>query len=202
LLKEVHHRVKNNMQIISSLLKMQASYIKDEEAGDLFKDSCNRVKSMAIIHEKLYLSKNLAYIDFKKYLGSLIPHLFSSYGVETSTIQFEIDVNNVLLNINKAIPCGLIVNELISNSLKHAFPKGRKGIVSISMHKEKDVDDPKKQMFMFIIKDNGIGLPKKMDVKNTDSLGFKIIYALTEQLHGNIELDRRKGLTIKIKFNV
>ena len=194
MLKEIHHRVKNNMQVISSLLKLQSSHITDEKSLSLFKNSQNRVKSMALVHEKLYNSKDLAKIDFYDYVKKLTTHLMISYGVNTNLIKIIIDVKNVYFNINTAIPCGLIINEIISNSLKYAFPDGRKGKISLLIKKNKT------ENYIAIISDDGIGFPKDIDFKNTDSMGLQLVNSLTDQLHGTIEMENNKGTTYKIRF--
>lgn len=127
LLKEIHHRVKNNLQIISSLLNLQSEYIQDKQDLDIFKVSQNRIESMALIHEKLYQSKDLARIDFGEYIRDLVCTLFCSYEVNSSAIDMKINIDQIFLGIDVAIPCGLMINEVVLNYLKHAFPKGRTG---------------------------------------------------------------------------
>jgi len=196
LLKEIHHRVKNNLQIISSLLKLQSTYIKDEQGLAMFKDSQNRIRSMALIHEKLYQSKDLSRINFGEYIHDLSMTLLRSYNASSQSISLETNVNNIWLNIDTAIPCGLIVNELISNSLKHAFPT----------HLEKDneicikIDSSEQDKFTLLVSDNGIGLPADLDFQNTESLGLELVCTLAEQLDGTIEVKTEKGTTFKITF--
>jgi PAS domain S-box-containing protein len=197
LLKEVHHRVKNNMQIISSLLNLQSRHIKEEQALKIFKNSQNRVKSMSLIHERLYQSKDLARINFAEYARGLGIHLFNSYGISSKTIKFHTNIKNVFLDINTAIPCGLIINELVSNSLKHAFPDGKKGEIKIAMHPLNGNE------IELIVSDNGIGIPKEVDIKKTESLGLHLVTILAEeQLHGKIKLDRAKGTSYQIKLKM
>jgi len=193
LLKEIHHRVKNNLQVISSLLNLQSRYIKDKEMLGVFKESQNRIKSLSFVHEKLYQSKDLARIDLKDYIKDLVNSLFQSYGTNTGKIALGIDVENIPLGIDYAIPCGLIVNELVSNSLKHAFPKDRKGKIYISFHSDDD-------KFTLIISDNGIGLPKDLDFRNTETLGLQLVCTLTDQLEGSIKLNKDGGTEFKITF--
>ncbi|MDZ7379986.1 MAG: PAS domain S-box protein, partial [candidate division KSB1 bacterium] len=181
LLKEIHHRVKNNMQVISSLLSLQSSYITDPRALAIFNDSQNRVKSMALIHEKLYQSKNLARVDFAEYARSLTSHLFDSYGVDPERIGMEIEINGVELAIDTGISCGLIVNELVSNALKHAFPNGRKGQVTLRLERVNG-------SYVLSVSDDGVGFPSHLDFRNTESLGLQLVNTLTDQLEGNIEL--------------
>jgi PAS domain S-box-containing protein len=193
LLKEIHHRVKNNLMIISSLLNLQSSYIKDKASQDIFKESQNRARSMALIHERLYQSTDLKRIDFGEYITSLTTELFHTYVADPSLIELKIKVDNIFLDINTAIPLGLIVNELITNSLKHAFPKGMKGEIIVDFH---PIDDH----YEFTVKDNGIGFPEDIDYQNTDSLGLQIVNSLTDQIDGEIELDRNNGTEFKITF--
>jgi len=193
LLKEVHHRVKNNMQVISSILNLQSRYIKNNHTLKVFADSQNRIRSMALVHEKLYESEDLAKIDFAEYVRSMTSYLLGLHGAGNS-IRFDIDIKDILLDVNTAIPCGLIINELVSNSLKYAFPKGRGGEIYICLHLAED------DKFTLTVKDNGIGLPKGLDFRKTESLGMQLVIMLTEQLDGSIEVDIKKGTTFKIRF--
>jgi len=194
LLKEIHHRVKNNLQIISSLLYLQSKNIKNEEALEMFRDSQNRVKSMALVHEKLYQSKDLAKINFEKYIRNLTNHLFRAYRTNSNAIKLKINVNDVSLSIDTAIPCGLIINELVSNSLKYAFTEGREGEIRIDLHS----DGANK--FRLIVSDNGAGFPKDLDFRNSPSLGLQLVNSLTNQLDGTIKLDGSSGTEFKITF--
>ncbi len=193
LLKEIHHRVKNNMQIISSILSLQSGLIKNRHTLKVFADSQNRIRSMALVHEKLYESKDLARIDFAEYVRSMTGYLLSLHGIGNG-IRFRIDIKDILLDVNAAIPCGLIINELVSNSLKHAFPKGRKGQIYIGLR------SAEAGKLTLTVKDDGVGLPKGLDFKKTKSLGMQLIIMLTEQLGGSIEVDTKKGATFKITF--
>ncbi|XWK86731.1 MAG: PAS domain S-box protein [Phormidium sp.] len=195
LLKEIHHRVKNNLQVISSLLKLQSGYIKDEEALVVFTESYNRVRSMALIHEKLYQSKGLARIDAVDYIHDLTDNLFRSYNVNTNSIKLNLQIEHIELDIDTAIPCGLIINELVSNSLKYAFVDKGKGELYISFsHQEES------QEITLVISDNGIGLPADFDVTEIESLGLQLVYNLTEQLDGKIEINSDQGASFKITF--
>jgi len=194
LLKEIHHRVKNNLQIISSLLNLQSEYIQDKQYLELFKISQNRIKSMALIHEKLYQSKDLARIEFAEYIQDLVNSLFGSYKVNSDTITLKIDVEQVFLGLDAAIPCGLILNELVLNSLKHAFPTGNSGEINIQFYLNNE------NKFNLIISDNGIGFPQDFDFINAESLGLQLVNALTNQLEGTIELNGRVGVEFKITF--
>jgi len=194
LLKEIHHRVKNNLQVISSLLNLQLGYIEDKHGIEIFKESQNRVKSMALIHEKLYESKDLSRIDFAEYIRSLTASLFRSYGVSPGAITLKINGDDVLLGIDTAIPCALIINELISNSLKHAFPARKEGKIRITLRSDND------DKFTLIISDNGVGFSKDLDFRNTETLGLQLVMTLVQQLKGTIELDRSSGTEFKITF--
>jgi two-component sensor histidine kinase len=195
LLKEIHHRVKNNLQIISSLLKLQSSYIKDKQALEMFKDSQSRIRSMALIHEKLYQSQNLSKINFAEYIHDLTMHLLRSYSTNSQQIHLRLTNNEIWLSIDTAVPCGLIINELVSNSLKHAFPiANQEGEIHVDLYASPD------HKFTLIVSDNGIGFPQALDFQNTESLGLELVCTLTEQLEGTIELDDRRGTTFKIMF--
>lgn len=192
LLKEIHHRVKNNMQIISSLLNLQSKCLNDENAIRILKESRDRVKSMAIVHEKLYQSDDFSRINFAEYIKKLLYDLLSSYGINSKFIKQKINVENILMDINLAIPCGLIINELVSNSIKHAFPEGM-GEISIEFYSKSD-------KHVLIIADNGVGFPEDLDFQNTETLGLRLVNALVTQLYGKIELYRDEGTTFKIIF--
>jgi len=191
LLQEIHHRVKNNMQIISSLLNLQITYLDDKEAVNLLKESQNRVRSMAIIHEKLYQSNDFTKINLTEYINSLVNGLFYSYSIKNH-INSIINVDDVELNIETAIPVGLILNELVSNSLKHGFTTDS-GEVYIKL---KTIDDN----YEMIVGDNGIGFPKDIDFKNTESLGLQLVNNLVNQIDGEIELNINDGTEFKITF--
>lgn len=195
LLKEVHHRVKNNMQVISSILNLQSSYVKDEYALGLLKESQNRIKSMSFIHESLYQTKNFELVNFSDYLITLSKNLIHSYSVNTQKIKLELDLDTLFLNLDISIPCGLIINEIISNSLKYAFPDNREGVVFIKLKK-------KDKKIILEIGDNGIGIPKNVDVKNTETLGLQLVFTLIEQINATLTLIKQKGTTFKIEFNI
>ena len=196
LLKEVHHRVKNNLQTISSLLRLQCDYIKDEKTLALFNESQSRIRSMALIHEKLYQSKDLFRIDFAEYICELAANLLRSYSASSQPITLRINAQDIWLNIDTAIPCGLIINELFLNSLKHAFtPTIQKPEIFIEIHSS-HVNE-----FTLIIGDNGVGLPQDLDFRNTESLGLQLVCTFTEQLEGTINLDNSKGTTFIIEFS-
>ncbi|MCJ7617787.1 MAG: AAA family ATPase [Desulfobacterales bacterium] len=191
LLKEIHHRVKNNLQVISSLLNLQLGYIKDKQNIEVFKESRNRVRSMALVHEKLYQSENLSMINFAEYIQSLAGNLFRSYRAGSSVVTLKIHTGDVLVGIDTAIPYGLIINELISNSLKYAFPAGKEGEICVNLHSDNGT-------LTLIISDNGVGFPKDLDFRNTETLGLQLVIGLVGQLKGTIELDRSGGTEFKI----
>ncbi len=194
LLKEIHHRVKNNLQIISSLLRLQSRQIRDRQVLQLFTESQNRVQAMALIHEKLYRSSNLAKIDFEEYIKTLVEELFRGYEARKRSITFKTNVEQVSLAIALAIPCGLIINELVTNSLKYAFPETVGSQISISLQERV------RDQFILTISDNGVGLPEDLDFRNTNSLGLQLVCRLTKQLEGTIELERSQGTKFKIVF--
>lgn len=193
MIKEIHHRMKNNMQIISSLLSLQGDYVDDLKILNILKESQTRVRSMSILHEKLYQSEDEYWINTSDYIHRLVQNLFKTHTIEGGMITPIIDVDNVKLNIKTAVPCGLIINELLSNSLKYAFPQEREGEIHISL-KAKD------NKFKLIISDSGIGLPEDLDFRNSESLGLKLVNSLTHQIDGKIELDRSQGTKFKITF--
>jgi len=192
LLREIHHRVNNNMQIISSLLSLQSAHVNDERDLQLFKDSQNRVKSMAKVHERLYQSYDLSSIKFAAYCQSLLTDLFSSHRAAPG-IRLRTDIIDVSFNMETAIPCGLIINELVSNSLKYAFPNNV-GEISVSLRHYNQ------GQFLLTISDNGVGIPEDIDFKHSSSLGFRLTNNLASQLEGKIDLLRENGTTYRILF--
>lgn len=193
LLKEIHHRVKNNMQIISSLMSLQTASQKTENFADCMKESQDRIKTMALIHEKLYKSGDLAHIDYREYVQSLVRSLSQSY-IRDHRVAIETALDDVSLNLDYAIPCGLIINELVSNSLKYAFPAGEAGAIRIAMSREGD-------RYTLIASDDGVGFPEGIDFRNTTSLGLQLVVSLTVQLDGEIELvESAKGTTFQLTF--
>ncbi len=194
LLKEIHHRVKNNMQVISSLIELQSSFIMEKTGIDHFKETTGRIKSMALIHEKLYHWDNLSEIDFKEYIKTLSSEISRSYTHPSCEIDIIVNIKDISLNMEKAIPCGLIINELITNSYKHAFHDQQKCTVQIDLTRDK------KGNYHLKVSDNGIGLPKDIDLSDENRLGFQLVKALTEQLKGRIEIIKEKGTAFKITF--
>lgn len=195
LLKEVHHRVKNNLQVISSILNLQSSYIADKKVIELLKESQNRIKSMSFIHESLYQSKDFSSVKFSGYIQHLVNNLLLSYKPKEKNISLIQKIDNVFLNLDQAIPCGLIINELVSNALKYAFKKRGKGELSIS------ITEDKKDNVKITIADNGPGLPKGVNYRNTQSLGLQLVMVLVSQLRGVIQLNNKKGAKYIITFN-
>ncbi len=195
LLKEIHHRVKNNLQIISSLLNLQSSFITDSEMLAMFKESQNRVKSMALIHEKLYQSRDLTQIDFAEYIRNLTQHLFRSYTVSTDKVKLKIDVSDVSLAVDTAIPCGLMINELASNSLKYAFPEHRDGTIEIKLTEESQ------NQFVLIVRDDGVGLPASFELNESGSLGLRLVKTLARQLGGEIKFEGKNGVEFQMIFS-
>jgi PAS domain S-box-containing protein len=194
LLKEIHHRVKNNLQVISSLLNLQATQIRDKETAQVFRDSQSRVKAMSLVHERLYQSSDLARIDFAGYVQDVTHHLLRSYQSGPRGVRLKVDVDPVSLNIDTAIPCALIINELVSNALKYAFPNGRDGEIRIRMN-QIGTDD-----LNLSISDNGIGFPAGISWEHTDSLGLQLVRSLTDQLNGSIQCQLDKGAKFDIRF--
>lgn len=195
LLKEIHHRVKNNLQIVTSLLKLQAGYVKDEKVKQLFRESQNRVQSMSLIHQKLYQTRDLAHIDFREYIETVTVHLQHSYGILEDRVKINTEVSNLVMSIDNAIPAGLIINELVSNSLKHAFPGGRKGNIYINA-----AYDEYKGEYWLLIRDDGKGIDHGLDINNSDSFGLKLVNTLVKQLAGIIEVVVKGGTEFRIHF--
>ncbi len=193
LLKEIHHRVKNNMQVISSLLFMQERLVKDVKVREVLRESQNRIRSLALVHEELYRSANLDQIDYSAYLRKIVRQLSESYSVDPTVIQTQILSEKVYLDINKAVPCSLVLNELISNAIKHAFPPGRKGIITIDFKFESGT-------YTLIFSDDGIGLAENITFEWTESLGMQLIAGLVKQLNGTIVADRTAGTKYTITF--
>ena len=194
LLREIHHRVKNNMQVISSLLNLQSRQIKDPFVLEMFKESQRRIRSMALIHERLYQSSDFSRIEFSQYLRNLATHLFHSYQVDASRVYLKIEAEEVHLNINTAIPCGLIVNELVSNALKHGFPEGRSGELGIDLRRAEG------DAYVLRVKDDGVGFPEELDFRKTETLGLQIVNTLVSQIDASIDLVRDKGTEFTIHF--
>ncbi len=203
MLKEIHHRVKNNLQIISSLLNLQFENIRDAKLKGIFRESNSRIKSMALVHEELYRSRDLAQIDFAQYVGMLTSHLFRSFGVGPGGIKLKIDIEDIPLSIETAVPCGLMVNELVSNALKYAFP-GREAFDGRPGEQEPEINVSlvrgTADEMVLSVGDNGIGFPPDVDFRRTESLGLQLVSTLTTQLGGTVELDGGRGTRFEIRF--
>ncbi len=194
LLKEIHHRVKNNMQTISSLLNLQASYIEDPKILAPILESQNRVQAMALIHERLYRSASLATVDFQEYAKKLVIDLLQSYQSKSTSIGLEFEIAPIELEIDIAMPCGLIVNELVSNALKHAFPEHQSGTIGVRFTQTES------NLCVLSVSDNGIGIPKSITPHNIDSLGLQLVSAFAKKLRGKVSIEREIGSTILITF--
>jgi PAS domain S-box-containing protein len=194
LLREIHHRVKNNLQIIISLVNLQMRQIGDERLKQVMAETQNRVRAMSLVHEKLYQSESLSHIDLSEYIRFLTTQLFAYYGIDSRRIRLDIDIGKTMVDINTAIPVGLIINELVSNALKHAFPSDQKGTITIRSR----YDD---KVLSLVVRDDGIGLPPDLDWKNPESLGLRLVNSLVDQLDGTIELKKERGTTFIISMH-
>jgi PAS domain S-box-containing protein len=194
LLKEIHHRVKNNLQIVSSLLQLQASYIKDQDALQIFEESRDRIKSMALIHEQLYQSNDLAQIDFPEYLRSLLNMVLSAHRSNRTRVETRLHVDPLSLDLDTAIPVGLITNELVTNSLKYAFAGRSAGEIGVRLTKSETGD------FLLMISDNGIGLPEKFNFEKATSLGLRLVRILTKQMRARLEISNGMGTQFRVYF--
>ena len=196
MLKEIHHRVKNNLQVISSLLRMQSRQIQDEQAREYFKDSQIRIQSMALVHQTLYHSEDFSGINLSTYINSITKSLSRSYYMGSNEVKLKANIEDITLTIDQAIPCGLIINELVSNAFKHAFPCNWEGQplieINLQFDREKKVE--------LIIRDNGVGMPDNINFKKSDSLGLRLVNILTEQLEGELDYLKEQGTCIRIKF--
>ena len=193
LIKEVHHRVKNNLMIISSMLSLQSRYIKDIEVQNIFKECQDRTRSLAIIHEKLYRSEELNRIRIDEYIESLVSSLYHSYTINSNRIKARVDVENLEFDADTSIPLGLIINELFTNAMKHAFPGERTGQIDVELHSDDDG-------FKLEVSDNGVGFPEGLDYKNVDSLGLRLVNSLTEQIDGKLELEKGESTRFIVTF--
>ena len=194
LLKEIHHRVKNNLQVVSSLLGLQSRGLADAATRKMFEESQDRIHSMALLHESLYQSNNLARVDFPEYIRQLASHLFQSYGVAPGRIHLRTDLDKLHLNLDAALPCGLIINELISNSLKYAFPGGRAGEIHIALREHPG------NRAQLIVADNGVGLRADIDWLTARTLGLRLVRSLADQLGAAIEIQSTAGTKVELTF--
>ncbi len=194
LLAEIHHRVKNNLQIIDSLLDLQSSRIPDPQVLEMLRDSQSRIRSMALIHQTLYQSKDFARVDFANFLDALVPTLIASYGADPARITLSLNTVGVQLPINMAIPCGLIMNELISNALKHAFPQGREGTILIRLSNETPSE------VSLLVSDDGVGLQPDLDISRNGTLGLQLVDLLTQQLGGVLSVGHANPTSFLLRF--
>ncbi|HZU28106.1 MAG TPA: histidine kinase dimerization/phosphoacceptor domain -containing protein [Bryobacteraceae bacterium] len=194
LLREIHHRVKNNLQVVSSLLGLQSRGVRDPQTRRLFSESQNRVHSMALLHETLYESDDLSQVDFQEYVAQLAQHLFRSYGVGGDRIRLVTDLGSLRLNMDLAVPFGLIINELVSNSLKYAFPDERAGEIRIAFQVDAHAQG------QLIVSDNGVGLPAGLDPATVRSLGLRLVRTLSEQVGASFEIRSDGGTRVRLTF--
>ncbi len=205
--KEIHHRIKNNLQVISSLLDLQADKFEDENVREAFRESQSRVVSMALIHEELYKEEGTDTLNFSEYLKKLAESLFQTYRLSSKNIHLNMDLEeNTLFDMDTAVPLGIIVNELVSNSLKHAFPGRDKGEIRIELRREENgeykKEGCKRTSFALIVSDNGVGIPENLDIEDLDSLGLQLVITLVDQLEGELELKRNNGTEFTMRFIV
>jgi PAS domain S-box-containing protein len=214
--KEIHHRIKNNLQVISTLLYLESGNFNDEKVIEAFRDSQHRVKSMALVHEKLYQSEDMISVDFADYIQNLTNYLFGAYSVGDRNISLKLDVDNVFLGMDTAVPLGIIINELVSNALKHAFSEGESGEICVCLKKEgngrtgtepehartgkENKAEIQGNCFSLVVRDNGKGFPEEIDFRETDSLGLQLVITLVDQIEGSIELDIGMGTKFGIRF--
>jgi two-component system, sensor histidine kinase PdtaS len=196
LLGEIHHRVNNNLQIVYSLLHLQSARISDRAALDLLCDSQNRVRSMALIHQTHYGSKDFAKVDFGLFIETLLPALIGSYAIDSERIQVHVDVEPVRLPIDAAVPCGLVLNELITNALKHAFQDRDHGEIRIALIREPGNEA------LLTVSDNGIGLPDHIDTARADTLGLQLVGLLADQIDGAISIHRAAPTSFALRFPI
>ena len=193
LVREIHHRLKNNLQVISSMLSIQSDYVRDKESHKLFVDSLNRIRTMSLIYENLSKANNYSDIDISKYMKDLVTYLYRTYNINTNLVKFNINIRSVSLPLDASITCGLIVNELISNAFKHAFPDGRSGKFKVSLIKSVN-------QIKLVVSDDGIGLPENMDIERNGTFGLLLIHTLVDQLNGTLQVIRTNGVKYIIRF--
>jgi two-component sensor histidine kinase len=194
MLREIHHRVKNNMQVMSSLLSLQSRAASNPETTRMLEENQNRIQSMALLHEILYQSDDLAVVDFSKYLRRMVDHLFRSYGVDNRKIRLHTALDAVGLELDDALPCGLLISEVISNSLKHGFPEGREGEVRILLRRQSAT------LVLLMLSDNGVGLPGQLDWTKSRSLGLRLVRVLAQQLRADLDIRSEGGTEVKLVF--
>ena len=198
LIKEIHHRVKNNLQIISSMLYLQSNIATDENTIAILHDSLNRIKSIALIHEKLYQSSDLANVNLPEYLEKLVNHLMNTYSRQVK-VNFNFSSEKIILNLEKAIPCGLIINELLTNAYKYAFPESTISQYSVIDLSAEYIDE---NMLSISVKDNGVGFPEDKDFRESDSLGLRLVHSLILQLNGDISMNVNGGTQFQFSFPI
>jgi PAS domain S-box-containing protein len=196
LLREIHHRVKNNMQVVSSILKLQSAYVRDPEAREMFAECQDRVRTLALVHEKLYRSANLAAIDFGGHIRDLTTMLVRSYSAGAPNTQVSVHTDPAVVDIDTAVPLGLILNELLTNALKYAFPQGRAGVVEVTLRAKPDVP------LQLTVRDNGVGLPDGFDPMQSQTLGLKIVTSLCRQLQAELQVDREEGAAFTVTLGI
>lgn len=194
LLQEIHHRVKNNLQIITSLLRMQSRAVRDPAFSEVLRECQNRVASMALIHDKLYRARDLARVSFGEYVRDLTNNILTSYALPARSVRVRLDIDDLSLSLDHAVPCGLILNELMSNCLKHAFPVGHSGTISVGFHAEGEEE------LCLVVRDDGVGVPADVDLGRTSSLGWRLVRALVEQLGGVVQCQTAGGTSVEIRF--
>jgi len=195
LLREVHHRVKNNLQVVHSLLDLQAMKVKDPEVVSALRDSQNRVRSMSLIHQTLYQSTNVAQVDFNQFLSELMVGLTEAYRSATGRVDIHMQAEDVRLPINEAIPCGLIINELVSNALKHGFADGRSGSIWIKLQQDG-------KHVTVQVQNDGAAIPEEHDLRRSGSLGLQLVNLFTRQLRGKLEVQRANPVSFTIRFDL
>jgi len=194
MLREIHHRVKNNMQVMCSLLSLQARTTSDPSTRRMLEENQNRIQSMALLHEILYQSEDLALVDFSKYLRRMLEHLFRSYGVDHRRIRLQAELDTVALELDDALPCALLISEVISNSLKHGFPDRREGDIRVQLRRQPGT------AVSLLLSDNGVGLPGEVDWTTSRSLGLRLVRALAEQLHARLDIRSEGGAEVLLAF--
>ncbi len=194
MLREIHHRVKNTMQVMSSLLSLQSRAASNPETSRILEEDQNRIQCMALLHEILYQSEDLATVDFAKYVRRMVDHLFRSYGVDNHRIRLRAELDSIGLELDDALPCALLISEVISNSLKHGFPDGRAGEVAILWQRQQATT------VSLVLSDNGVGLPRSVDWTTTRSLGLRLVRALAEQLRATLDIRSQAGTQVRLMF--
>jgi PAS domain S-box-containing protein len=193
LLQEIHHRVKNNLQAVSSLLYLQADKTEHVETRKILQESRNRVLSMALVHEQLYASENLANIDMARYLKELATNLYHSYHVDIERIRLNVDIEPLMLSIEQAVPCGLLIQELVSNAIKHAFPNEESGTIFIRLHKQE-------KQLRLVVRNTGVPFPPEIDIERAETMGLDLINTFVQQLQGTLELEKDNGTRFIVVF--